>query len=46
MTGSLTGGEFKVLLGLLQRFDEHDRDQFENLRLDTSYGSRGMTCCG
>ena len=38
MNGSLTSGELKVLVGLLQRFAEHDPDQFENLRFETSYG--------
>jgi hypothetical protein len=33
MDGSLSGGELKALLNLLQRFAEHDLDQFENLRL-------------
>jgi hypothetical protein len=39
MGESLTASELEVLRGLLQRFAEHELDQFENLRFDTSYGS-------
>lgn len=38
MSEPLTGSELEVLRGLLQRFAEHELDQFENLRFDTSYG--------
>jgi hypothetical protein len=39
MNGSLTAGELEVLRGLLQRFAEHELDQFDHWRFDTSYGA-------
>jgi hypothetical protein len=38
MSESLTASELEQLRALLQRFTEHDLDQFGNLRFDTSYG--------
>jgi hypothetical protein len=38
MSEGLTPSELQVLQGLLQRFAEHELDQFEHLRFDTSYG--------
>jgi hypothetical protein len=38
MSARLTDGELEQLHALLQRFAEHDLDQFDNWRLDTSYG--------
>lgn len=38
MNERLSDGEFAQLKALLHRFAEHDIDQFENLRFDTSYG--------
>lgn len=38
MSESLTPSEIEVLRSLLQRFTEHELDQFENWRFDTSYG--------
>jgi hypothetical protein len=38
MGTGLTASEVEVLRGLLQRFAEHELDQFKNLRFDTSYG--------
>lgn len=39
MNGSLTASELEVLRGLLLRFAEHELDQFDQLRFDTSYGA-------
>jgi hypothetical protein len=38
MSESLTASEVEHLRALLQRFTDHDLDQFDNWRLDTSYG--------
>jgi hypothetical protein len=38
MSESLTASEFDHLRILLQRFTEHDLDQWDNWRFDTSYG--------
>jgi hypothetical protein len=38
MDASLTSSEFEVLRHLLQRFAEHELDQFEQWRFDSSYG--------
>jgi hypothetical protein len=38
MSENLTASELEQLRTLLQRFAEHDLDQFENLRFDTRYG--------
>jgi len=38
MGGRLTDGELEQLRYLLHRFAEHDLDQFDNWRLDTSHG--------
>jgi hypothetical protein len=38
MNENLTASELGQLRALLQRFAEHDLDQFENLRFDTRHG--------
>ena len=38
MSERLTASELEILRGLMQRFAEHQLDQFENLSLDTGYG--------
>ncbi len=38
MSTGLTASELEVLRSLLQRFAEHELDQSENLRFDTSHG--------
>ena len=41
MSERLTASELDILRGLMQRFAEHQLDQFENLRFDTGYGPAG-----
>ncbi|GAB4102792.1 hypothetical protein GCM10028790_18110 [Micromonospora taraxaci] len=36
--GPLTDSELAAMFRLLARFSEHDLDQWDNWRLDTSYG--------
>jgi hypothetical protein len=38
MSGSLTASELEQLRDLLRRFAEHDLDQWDNWRIETSYG--------
>lgn len=37
-TGKLSDGEFRVMLRLLQRYADHDLDQWQLWRLPSGYG--------